>query len=149
MLLETLLALAGDDTAVILISDHGYYHDHLRPDPREGKSGPTDWHRPFGVFMGSGAGFLSGKRVYGASLLDIAPTILHLLGLPAADDMPGRVLAEVVSHSELLPRIESWDDMEGPCGMHAAEMRTDPEENRACAAAIGRLGVHRRSRRRH
>jgi hypothetical protein len=51
MLLETLLELAGEETAVVLMSDHGYYNDHLRPDPREGQSGPVQWHRPSGVEM--------------------------------------------------------------------------------------------------
>ena len=56
MMLQTLLSLAGEETAVIVMSDHGYYNDHLRPDPREGKSGPVDWHRPFGIFAAQGAG---------------------------------------------------------------------------------------------
>jgi hypothetical protein len=29
-------------------------------------------------------------------LLDIAPTILHLLGVPIPDDMDGRVLSEIL-----------------------------------------------------
>lgn len=140
MLLETLLTLAGDDTAVVLISDHGYYNDHLRPDPREGKSGPVAWHRPFGIFAARGPGLNAGARVYGASILDIAPTVLQLLGLPAAYDMPGRVLAEILVAPQPLPRIESWEEIEGPCGMHAAEMRIDPEESLAAMQQLAALG---------
>lgn len=33
-----------------------------------------------------------GYRLQGATLLDIAPTLLHALGLPVGDDMDGRVL---------------------------------------------------------
>ena len=34
-----------------------------------------------------------GERIYGASVLDVAPTVLHLFGLPAGADMDGKVLA--------------------------------------------------------
>jgi tetratricopeptide (TPR) repeat protein len=140
MLLETLLTLAGEETAVILMSDHGYYNDHLRPDPREGRSGPVEWHRPFGILAGCGPGFRPNSRLYGASILDIAPTVLQLLGLPAAYDMPGRVLAEVLLQSAPMDRIESWEEIDGECGMHPAEMRVDPEESRAVLEQLVALG---------
>ena len=140
MLLETLLALAGDETAVLLMSDHGYYNNHLRPDPREGKSGPVEWHRPFGILAGCGPGFKVGTRLYGASILDVAPTVLQLLGLPAAYDMPGRVLAEVLDAGEPAERIESWEEIEGDCGMHPAGMRIDPAESRAVLEQLVALG---------
>jgi predicted AlkP superfamily phosphohydrolase/phosphomutase/tetratricopeptide (TPR) repeat protein len=140
MLLETLLTLAGDDTAVLLMSDHGYYNDHLRPDPRKGKSGPVDWHRPFGIVAGCGPGFKSGSRVYGASIMDITPTVLQLLGLPAAYDMPGRVLAEVLDDSRPLDRIESWEEIDGDAGQHPANRRVDPAEARAVLAQLVALG---------
>ncbi len=140
MLLDSLLTLAGDDTAVILMSDHGYYNDHLRPDPREGKSGPVAWHRPFGILAGCGPGFQAGNRLYGATLLDIAPTVLQLLGLPAAFDMPGRVLAEVLELTAPIERIESWEEIDGECGMHPAEMRVDPDDSRAVLEQLVALG---------
>lgn len=140
MLLETLLSLAGEDTAVILMSDHGYYNDHLRPDPREGRSGPVDWHRPFGVIAAAGPGIRPGSRVYGASLLDIAPTILNLFGLPAAMDMPGRILAEVLQDTAPRERIESWEEVSGASGMHSSELRVDPVEAQAVLQQLVALG---------
>jgi tetratricopeptide (TPR) repeat protein len=140
MLLDTLLKLAGDDAAVILMSDHGYYNDHLRPDPREGRAGPTDWHRPFGVLAAAGPGVRAGARLYGASILDVTPTVLGLLGLPAAHDMPGRVLAEAFDGVADVRRIESWEEIDGPCGMHAAELRVDPAESQAMLAQLVALG---------
>lgn len=140
MLLETLLKLAGDDAAVILLSDHGYYNDHLRPDPREGKSGPVDWHRPFGIFAAQGPGIRRGARAYGASLLEIAPTALELLGLPPALDMPGRVIAEVLEPGPLVPRIDSWEEVDGPCGMHPPETRVDPAAAQAMLEQLADLG---------
>lgn len=140
MMLQTLLDLVGDDTAVLLISDHGYYNNHLRPDPREGKSGPVEWHRPFGVFAAQGPGVQADARLYGAGILDIAPTVLQLMGLPAAYDMPGRVLAEVLEETTPLDRIESWEEIEGACGMHPPESRVDPLESRAAMEQLVALG---------
>ena len=140
MLLETLLTLAGDDTAVVLLSDHGYYNNHLRPDPREGKAGPVEWHRPFGVIAAQGPGIAPGTRAYGASLLDVAPTILHLLGLPAGEDMPGRVLSEVLSLDEKPRRIFTWEEIEGDCGMHSPDVRIDPVEAQQTLQQLAALG---------
>ena len=140
MMLETLLRLAGDDTAVLVISDHGYWNDHRRPDPRPGKAGPVDWHRPYGILAAGGPGIRAGARVHGASILDIAPTVLALLGLPAADDMPGRVLAEAMDPATVPSRIPSWESVSGECGMHPAELRVDPEEARAALAQLVDLG---------
>lgn len=140
MMLQTLLTMAGEETAVILMSDHGYYNDHLRPDPREGMAGPVDWHRPFGILAAQGPGIRGGSRLYGASILDVTPTVLHLLGLPAAHDMPGRVLAEAMIEQTPLERIESWEEVEGECGMHPPEMRIDPVENQAMLDQLAALG---------
>jgi predicted AlkP superfamily phosphohydrolase/phosphomutase/tetratricopeptide (TPR) repeat protein len=140
MLLDTLLQLVGDDTMVVLMSDHGYFNDHLRPDPRVGHAGPVDWHRPFGVFACRGPGVSRGERLYGASILDVTPTVLHLMGLPAAHDMPGRVLVEALEDREPLPRIESWEDVPGEAGMLPSDLRIDPAESRAALEQLVALG---------
>jgi hypothetical protein len=91
-----LMQLAGPETAIVLVSDHGFHSDHLRPKftPRV-PAGITVWHRPQGVFIASGPGFKRDELVYGGRLLDVAPTILHWFGLPVGADMEGRVLEEV------------------------------------------------------
>jgi hypothetical protein len=50
MMLQTLLDLAGPETTVILVSDHGFHSDHLRPRgiPAE-PAGPAVQHRQFGI----------------------------------------------------------------------------------------------------
>jgi predicted AlkP superfamily phosphohydrolase/phosphomutase len=51
LMLGRLLELAGDDTTVMLISDHGFHPDHLRPRslPKE-PAAPAYEHSPFGIF---------------------------------------------------------------------------------------------------
>jgi predicted AlkP superfamily phosphohydrolase/phosphomutase len=55
----------------------------------------TGVHRRDGVFLMVGSPARPG-RVAGARLVDIAPTLLHLVGIPVPDDMDGRVLADAL-----------------------------------------------------
>ena len=92
MMLERLMDLAGPECQVMLVSDHGFESGnkrmlHLPDEP----GAPALEHRPYGVFAASGSSFKNGQ-VYGASLLDITPTILNVFGLEAAADMDGAVL---------------------------------------------------------
>jgi predicted AlkP superfamily phosphohydrolase/phosphomutase/tetratricopeptide (TPR) repeat protein len=119
MMLERLLDLAGPDTTVILCSDHGF-HSRRRPrlTPRE-PAGPIVWHRDFGIFAAAGPGIRQGARIFGASLLDITPTILTLLGLPCGKDMDGKPLTDALDdRASVPPRIASWEEVPGDAGRH-------------------------------
>lgn len=97
MMLGRMLELAGDDTLVLLVSDHGFRSDHRRPEasPAIGDGQATSWHTPQGILVAAGAGVLPDHLVFGASLLDLAPTILASLGVPISREMPGRVLYQM------------------------------------------------------
>ena len=58
--------------------------------------GPTGDHRMEGVLIATGPAFRPGTSPSQADLLDIAPTVLHLLGVPVPADMDGRVLTELL-----------------------------------------------------
>jgi predicted AlkP superfamily phosphohydrolase/phosphomutase len=51
---------------------------------------------PDGFLMAVGDGVKPGATLRDASILDVAPTILYLMGLPVARDMEGRVLTEIL-----------------------------------------------------
>ena len=51
---------------------------------------------PDGVLIVAGEGIRPGPLPAGASVLDVAPTLLYLMGLPVARDMEGRVLTEIL-----------------------------------------------------
>ncbi len=58
--------------------------------------GPTGDHRMEGVLIASGRGVKQGAHLgSNATLLDVAPTILHLLGIPIPTDMDGRPMDEL------------------------------------------------------
>jgi len=127
MMLETLLELAGPEATVLLVSDHGFHSDHLRPRgiPIE-PAGPAVQHRPFGIFCMKGAHVKQDERIYGATLLDVTPTILTLFGQPVGEDMDGRVLVQAFDTKPEISRIPSWENEPGACGMHPEGLRTDP-----------------------
>lgn len=52
-------------------------------------------HRRDGVLIAQGTPFRKGARIEGARLIDMTPTILHLMGQPVPADMDGRVLEEL------------------------------------------------------
>lgn len=55
----------------------------------------TGDHRMDGILAFAGRGvFRSGLTLSGASVVDVAPTLLHALGLPIPENMDGRVLTE-------------------------------------------------------
>lgn len=111
LMMTRLLHLAGPDTAVMLVSDHGFHSDHLRPKftPRV-PAGITVWHRPQGVFAAMGPGWKRGEAIHGARLLDVAPTVLTYFGFPVGADMEGRVLAEAFAEKPDVQTIPSWEE---------------------------------------
>ena len=141
MMLERLLDLAGDDCTVVLLSDHGFHSDHLRPvDIPRVPGGPAVEHRPFGVFCIAGPGIKQDHRVYGASLLHVAPTILTLLGLPVGEDMAMRPLTDIFESPPTPEMIPSWEDVSGDDGMSRDGLATDPWSGREAMRQLVELG---------
>jgi len=56
---------------------------------------PVGFHRSNGIFLAHGSMIREGLTIEGASIADIAPTILYTMGLPVPDDMDGAVRQEV------------------------------------------------------
>ncbi len=113
MMLGRMMQLAGEDTTVIIVSDHGFHSDHLRPEGsskiKEGR--PVAWHRQHGVLVIGGPQIKKDERVYGASLLDIAPTVLWLLGCPVARDMDGKALIQICEGEPAeVEEVETYED---------------------------------------
>jgi len=102
-MLARLRALAGPDTTVILTSQCGMHPERRR--------------RPAGLVAIAGPDTRRNGLVHGASQLDIVPTILAELGLPAGCDMPGRVLDEAFAPRPAPPRIPTWHMLPGDAGL--------------------------------
>jgi predicted AlkP superfamily phosphohydrolase/phosphomutase/tetratricopeptide (TPR) repeat protein len=141
MMLDVLLRIAGDDTTVLLMSDHGFEPGKLRVRemPNE-PAGPAAEHSPFGIFCLRGPDVREGERIQGASLLDIAPTLLHLAGLPVGRDMDGRVLVNCFKTPQTVRFIDSWEDVQGACGQHPSGTEIDDVDAQQSLRQLIELG---------
>ena len=146
-----LVAQRDEGTLVILCSDHGM-------GPWKEASGPLGWlgsrsanpfnsgnHRREGIVLLNGAGVEPGSTIDDATVLDIAPTVLHYLGYPVADDMSGKPLTSVMTDAWVganpVAAIDTYEGrLDGP-DQDASEipLRSGRTAKRQTAGA----GVHR------
>lgn len=127
MMLGTLLKQAGKETTVMIVSDHGYYSGSQRPNPETALTDPESWHRSMGIACLYGPGIKKKDKLYGATLLDITPTILNLFGLPAAMDMDGRSWLETFSEPQQIDPIFSWEMKDNETFQQKKAPSVDPE----------------------
>jgi hypothetical protein len=78
-------------TTVMVVSDHGH-----SPTPVD-RLYSQHRHGPPGIVLLWGDGVRRGTEIAGAGVLDVTPTVLHLLGYPSAQDMPGRVIDQALA----------------------------------------------------
>jgi hypothetical protein len=79
-----LIEILPEHAIVVVVSDHGMEPGHDR-----------GHHHPYGTFIASGRGVRRHATFRGASVLDVAPTLLHLFETPIPFDMDGKVLAQI------------------------------------------------------
>lgn len=117
LMLGRLMHIAGSEANIILVSDHGFHSDHLRPlhIPDE-PAGPIYQHRQLGVFCAKGPNIKADHIIYGASLLDITPTILSIFDLPIGDDMDGKPLLDIFKNPTTPKYTPSWELIKGDDG---------------------------------
>ncbi|MCP4589935.1 MAG: sulfatase-like hydrolase/transferase [bacterium] len=126
-ILGELLERFDDDTIVIVVSDHGF-----RPVPFDKRSIPTvsGWHRLHGVLAIWGPGVKSGMTLTDASVFDITPTVLALMGEPVAKDMQGRVLEEAFEEGVLgaIDLVAVYDRMPEQAPINEADIQSPMDQ---------------------
>ena len=95
-ILGDVLDMIDEETVLLIVSDHGFKSGDFRPlsDSRMGFGQAIEWHRLNGAIAIYGNIVKPGYEVADASVMDIAPTILYLLGMPVDRKMPGKVLLD-------------------------------------------------------
>ena len=88
----------------------------------------------------AGTGIKQDERIYGASLIDIAPTVLSIFGLPIGEDMDGRPLLEAFEIPPEVKTIESWEKVPGKSGMHSVDVQLDPDQAQDLMQQFAALG---------
>lgn len=116
----------GDEAVIVVVSDHGF--NTIYP-PKVILIGDDQlqemmyWHDPTGVFGLWGRHIQQG--VSGEiTIYDFLPTVLALLGVPAAQDMPGRVVEEALE-PEFLDRMKAGPLAERPATYDPHEREVD------------------------
>ena len=72
-----------EHATVLVVSDHGMV-----------TAGEAGYHARYGVFLASGPGIRRGIEFRGASILDVAPTLLHRFGEAIPFEMDGKTLVQ-------------------------------------------------------
>ncbi len=115
-----LVALAGDDADVLVVSDHGMHAvaveqpnaRHITGDHQDGAPGVVIAAGPDIARQGGLAEYLErGVLTSPGSVYGVAPTVLGLLGIPAARDMESRALTKLLT-PEARERVAALEPVE-------------------------------------
>lgn len=125
--LGELVAAAGPEATVLVISDHGFgpaVPGHMPP--------PAYWylsgsHRPDGLMVLAGPVVRDGAALDGPDHLDVVPNLLTLLDLPIGEEMPGRVWREAL-RPEVVRRARVDGRYDDGWEWRAAPTRTAADE---------------------
>lgn len=137
-----------DETAVFIVSDHGFKSGERRIRSEvtvDIKKAHLD-HESQGVILAAGPHIRRNSQVEGASVLDITPTLLHYLGFPVAEDMDGRVLSDLFEpdflESNSIRRVKTYEDVTEDTDEDDSEEYSEEETaaNLAALKALGYLG---------
>lgn len=96
-----------ENSTVIVCSDHGFRGPvYVNGAIKLG----IQMHREVGALAAMGPGIRKGAQVTGASVLDVTPTLLALLGEPVGRDMDGFVLTEMIDEDHLAANPVTYID---------------------------------------
>lgn len=134
MMLGRMLDIIDKETTVVLVSDHGFESgkNRLNSLPNEAAAPAYD-HRSLGVFVAMGPQIKKDELLYGASLLDITPTLLSIYDLPIGTDMDGKPLLNIFRKEKEIKYIDSWDAF--------IKRKTDDTQDKAAAEEALRMLV--------
>jgi predicted AlkP superfamily phosphohydrolase/phosphomutase len=106
--------------------------------PVYGNSGD---HRMDGIFLGAGDAFRQGIKLEGLSLLDIAPTVLYLLGLAVPREMDGKIMMDALRDEFLIEYPVEYSDVQllGNAG-GSSLTRQESEDIKRRLEGIGYIG---------
>lgn len=89
----------------------------------------TGAHRLHGILVLSGPTIQNGFRIEKSEMIDVAPTLLYLAGMPIPEDMDGRVLSEAIRPEYLDTHpIERSGPKAAPAERGDGEVFSDDEE---------------------
>lgn len=97
-LIGEILETVDENSTVIVCSDHGFRGPQRT---RDGLQLGIQMHRDTGILAAMGPGVRKSAALTSASVLDLTPTVLALMGEPVGRDMDGFVLTELIDEEHL------------------------------------------------
>jgi predicted AlkP superfamily phosphohydrolase/phosphomutase len=91
---------------ILFISEKYFISDSVPSDLKLFDNYKIGFHDLNGIFLAYGPGINKGTEIKNAKIYDIAPTILHIFGLPIPKDMDGNVLNEIFEYNHELSKRE-------------------------------------------
>ncbi len=105
------------------------------------KGGWVGTHEQKGIFIAYGPSIKEGAKIEGAKIIDLAPTILHMMRLPVPKDVNGRVLKELFKDdSDPAERAVKYKDYEETIGERDTKFIQREEEIKERLRKLGYLG---------
>ena len=144
-IIKSFLDEIDENTIVIICSDHGFKTGEKRLTENEVTTVAKAhlWHEIDGVVIMWGPGIKKGSVIEDASVMDITPTSLYLLGAPVADDMDGKVLWDAIDEDFQnkfdIQRIETYEN-QTPADVAKDPTEENPTIDAAVAAKLKALG---------
>ena len=118
----------------LVLHDHGFVSTLNKEPVHWTRPEVAGTHRPEGVLLARGPGIPAGRVISQQSILDIAPTLLHSLGLGVPSDFEGRAMEEAFDPGYLRAHPVEVDSPTHPPDTYVARMAqtavTDEEEAR-------------------
>ncbi len=120
-LIQPFLEAADENTTILVVSDHGFHG---------GLDRGVEMHKLDGVIIMAGRDVGRGE-ITGASVYDVTPTVLALLGLPPAQDMRGKILwsalAPTIPRERFSQTIATYETGDRPGADSPLESPVDEE----------------------
>ncbi len=142
-MLGELVRAAGADANVVVFSDHGFGPTGQLPwSGGHGSITPGAPLAPDGLLVLAGPAIRAGVKLERAHVLDLAPMLLWLQGLPLAADMPGGVFREALQDDfkAAVPLREIPTYELGPRRRPEGAPAADPENDAATLERLKALG---------
>lgn len=117
-------ASAGAPDLTLVLHDHGFLSVLNADRAIWERPIPAGTHHPDGVFVAAGAGVRAGVGLEPLEIVDVAPALLHSLGLTVPSDLEGRVPTAAYEPSFL----ESQPVRPGPATVPPVDPNADEDE---------------------
>jgi predicted AlkP superfamily phosphohydrolase/phosphomutase/tetratricopeptide (TPR) repeat protein len=134
------MQVLSEDTTVIVMSAHGFRWGRERPRSQPAGRAALSDHSNTGVFIAYGNHVVPSRASRSVSVYDVAPTILAILGLPPAMEMPGQVPPGIFRDIRAVEsvRVVSYAEFFGERPI-ATAVRPAPQQYRQTLQAVGHI----------